>query len=219
MNRKSSKVSENRISKGAYIVCILCVIWNCIVYYGVRFLYDGRKFYDMTTGIEESIPVIPWTVIIYYFFFPFVVINVFFIVTKGRNQIYEYAVAEIMAKAVCLACFLIIPTTNVRPVLESNDIFTKILEYLYTSDPANNLFPSIHCMDSWLLFLTIKGSDWASKRMKIVTGIIASAICISTLTTKQHVLPDVYVGIALAEGGYYAGKKIVSCYSKKREYK
>ena len=49
-----------------------------------------------------------------------------------------------------IAFFLAIPTTNVRPNIVGNGIWENAMIWLYKIDPANNLFPSIHFLTSWL---------------------------------------------------------------------
>ena len=86
---------------------------------------------------------------------------------------------------------------------------------MYRQDAANNLFPSIHCLDSWLSFLMVYKAKTVSKKYKVFVGIFAIMICISTLTTKQHVLPDLISGILIAQITYYIGYNMVTKYRAK----
>lgn len=212
MYTKFKNLVEKILPMDALFACCFSILWNCIVYYGVRFTYGGRTFYDMTSFLEEKIPVLPWTVIIYYAFFPFVGINIFLLARYNKERLFRYVISDFLGKAVCLACFLIIPTTNIRPEVLGSDLGSIILRFLYHQDAANNLFPSIHCLDSWFVYLSFKKWDWAPKWYRIFNFILAVAICLSTLTTKQHVIPDVIVGVALAEISYYFAGKIQTKY-------
>ena len=194
---------------------VICVLWNCIVYYGVRLLYGGRTFHDMTTRWDEMIPVIPSTTFVYYVFFPYLVVNIIIIARMDKDMLYRYVITDLIGKTVCLICFLSIPTTNIRPEITGKDISSTLLRYLYVTDAANNLFPSIHCLDSWISSLAIRHTKGMPKSYKVVSTIIAAAICLSTLTTKQHVIADLISGIALAEVSFFFAKKIY----QKREIK
>jgi len=187
---------------------LTCVLYNCVVYYGVRLLYEGRKFYNMTTVWDDKIPVVPVTTIIYYVFFPYLVVNIIIIARMDKDMLYRYVISDLLGKTVCLLCFLIIPTTNIRPVIEGKNLSSMILRYLYASDAANNLFPSIHCMDSWISYLAIRNTKGMPKNYRIIAGILAVLICISTLTTKQHVIADFISGILLAEASFHGAKLI-----------
>jgi len=78
-------------------------------------------------------------------------------------------------------------------------IFEKAIIWLYNVDAADNLFPSIHCLSSWLCVIAVRNQERIPKTYKIVSVILAVLVCISTLTTKQHVIVDVFAGILLAE--------------------
>lgn len=202
MMKKVRSLIEKIIPIDALLACCFSVLWNWVAYYGVRYFYGGRRFYDMTTYIEEQIPVLPWTVFIYYAFFPLVGINIFLLARNEKQRLFQYVIADFIGKSICLACFLIVPTTNIRPNITGSDISSVVMRSLYARDPANNLFPSIHCLDSWFVLLFIGKSTWSWKWYKVFTCVLAVAICLSTLTTKQHVVPDVIMGIALAEVAY-----------------
>ncbi len=74
--------------------------------------------------------------------------------------------------------------------------------WLYRTDAADNLFPSIHCLTSWFCFIAVRENKKIPGWYKTVSILLALSVCVSTLTTKQHVLIDVVVGIVLAEGSY-----------------
>ena len=76
------------------------------------------------------------------------------------------------------------------------------MRLLYRMDAADNLLPSIHCLTSWFCFLAVRKNEKIPVWYKWVSLLIAVSICISTLTTKQHVLIDVFAGVALAELSY-----------------
>ncbi len=79
--------------------------------------------------------------------------------------------------------------------------------WLYSMDPANNLFPSIHCLTSWFCVIAIRKQKRIPTWYQVLSVIIALAICISTLTTKQHVVVDVFAGVFLAEFSYWFVQK------------
>ena len=64
-----------------------------------------------------------------------------------------------------------------------------------------NLFPSIHCLESWCCihaaFEMKKVPNW----YKGVTVVMSLGVFASTLLVKQHVLLDMFGGIAVFEAG------------------
>ena len=95
--------------------------------------------------------------------------------------------------------FVVFPTTNTRPELIGHDIWTQAVRALYQWDAPQNLFPSIHCLVSWMCCIGLRGCDRIPKWYKWVSKFIAVLVFISTLALRQHVLIDVAGGILLAE--------------------
>ena len=87
----------------------------------------------------------------------------------------------------------------VRPDITGNSFADWALSVTYQSDSPDNLFPSLHCFMSWLCWIGVRGNDHVPKWYRNLSLVIAIAICISTLTVKQHVFVDAVAGVLLAE--------------------
>ena len=144
----------------------------------------------------------PWTIIIYFGCYLFWAVNYVLCVRLDRRSAWQFLSADFLAKLVCLACFLILPTTNTRPEITGSSIWDVVMRFLYQVDAADNLFPSIHCLTSWFCYIGIRGRREVSKWYRVFSCLFALAVFISTLTTKQHVIIDVIAGAALAEVAY-----------------
>lgn len=181
---------------------VLSVMFNAVVYYGARFLMDNKYHYNLSNRLDEQIPFIPWMVVVYLGCYVFWILN-YILGSRQREKIaFRFLSADLAAKIVCLICFLAFPTTNVRPVVEENSFWETVIVWLYRTDAADNLFPSIHCLTSWFCFIAVRENEEIPLWYKILSVILALSVCVSTVTIKQHVLIDVVSGIALAEGSY-----------------
>ena len=120
-----------------------------------------------------------------------------------KEHAYHFLSADFFAKTVCLIFFLFFPTTNIRPQISEHGIWNLSLNLLYRLDAPDNLFPSIHCLVSWLCYVGIRRQQQHPLAYQLFVLCMVLAICISTLTTKQHVIPDVAAGILLAEFSYW----------------
>ncbi|MCM1103815.1 MAG: phosphatase PAP2 family protein [Clostridium sp.] len=190
-----------------WMAVFFTVTLNCLVYYGARALTAERLHYDLTNRMEEKIPFLPWTIVIYWGCYLFWIVNYAIGCRQEKEKAFRFMGADILAKLVCLFCFLLFPTTNVRPVIEGHSLGEEWMRLLYRVDAADNLFPSIHCLTSWFCVIAARGNEKIPKWYKGVSVLIAVSICVSTLTTKQHVIADVIAGVLLAEGSYFfAGK-------------
>lgn len=189
------------------IPIFLALACNMLAYYGSRPLMANREHFNLSNFWDEQIPFVPWTIIIYWGSYVFWIINYIIGCRQDREKAFRFISADFLAKLVCLLCFLLFPTTNVRPVIEGNSIWDEMMRMLYQVDAADNLFPSIHCLTSAFCFIAVRDNKKVSKWYKAVSFLIAAGICVSTLTTRQHVLIDVIAGIALSELSWWFVEK------------
>lgn len=199
-------------------LCALCLafVWNGLIYYAARQLAAPWSHHDLTTTLDRQIPFLPWTVSVYFGAYLFWFVNYSLCALGDEVRRDRFFCADFMAKAVCLVLFLALPTANVRPEVTGDGLWSALMRLLYRLDAADNLFPSIHCLASWLSWIAVRGRREISRAYRIASLIAAVAICFSTLTTRQHVLVDVFGGIALAEFCYALAAKegIRSLYSR-----
>lgn len=198
----------NTVKKYKIIPLVIALIFNTIAYNGTRIITTSKYHYDITSPIDNLIPVIPATIIIYLGCYLYWIVN--YVIGAGQedDEAYKFLSADLFAKLICMVIFIAFPTTNTRPVLEDEGFFTEVLKMLYQIDAADNLFPSIHCLTSWFCLIAVRKNPNIKTVYKIISVIITVAICVSTLTTRQHVIVDVAGGIALAEFSYLIVDKI-----------
>lgn len=181
---------------------ILTFVCGVIIYYGARFLTADRYHYNLSVRLDDQIPFIPWTLVIYLGSYIFWIVNYVIGCRQDEENAYRFISADLLAKIVCLFCFLLFPTTNIRPYVAGDSIWDEGIQMLYQLDIADNLFPSVHCMTSQFCLIAVRESDKIPCWYCISSMLIVVGICISTLTVKQHVLIDMAAGIVLAEGSY-----------------
>ena len=181
------------------IPIFLALACNMMAYYGSRMLMANREHFIFSSRLDEQIPFVPWTIIIYLGCYVFWIVNYIIGCRQDRDRAFRFMSADFFAKLVCLLCFLIFPTTNIRPVIEGNSLWEELMRLLYHVDAADNLFPSMHCLTSAFCFIAVKGNEKVPKWYKTASFLMAASICASTLTTRQHVLIDVIAGVALSE--------------------
>lgn len=182
----------------------MTLVMNTLAYNGSRLITTGRYHYDLTNAIDDRIPVVSWMVSIYLGCYVFWVINYVIGCRQDKQTAYRFLAADFFAKIVCLICFVAFPTTNTRPDIAGTSVWDAVLRFVYRADAADNLLPSIHCLTSWFCYIAVRKNDRIPRWYKITSLVIAVAVCISTLTTKQHVIWDVAAGILLAELSYWA---------------
>lgn len=191
------------VPKIMIIPLLLSFSWNLAVYYGSRILTSDWYHTNAEIFIDSKIPFVPWTVSIYLSCYLFWMANYIIGSRQDRKEAFRLISADFLAKNICLLCFLIIPTTNIRPEVGSDGLWNYLMNYVYKSDAADNLFPSIHCLTSWFCYIAVRKNKSIPKPYVLFSLLYALSVCVSTLTTKQHVIVDVIGGVGLAEGSYF----------------
>lgn len=123
---------------------------------------------------------------------------------------------DFLAKGVCLIFFLLLPTTNIRPEIVGQGIWETLLLWLYRTDSPDNLFPSIHCLVSWLCFAGIRRQPTVPLIYQAATLLMALLVFLSTLFTRQHVIADVLGAVVIGEACYRIASlpRVRGCYGK-----
>ncbi len=183
---------------------LFCVVLNGTVYWGAQWLTAGRDKLNMTTPLDELIPVVPTWVLVYVGAFLFWIAG-YVLLARGENW-YTIMTGEVMAKLLCGVIFVALPTTNLRPTLGTEPC-DRLLGLIYALDAPTNLFPSIHCLESWICFAGLRGRRDVPRWYRVFSLVAALLICVSTVLTRQHVLADVVAGVLLAEGCLYLSRK------------
>ena len=174
------------------------LLWNQLVYWGGAALAETRHHYQFSTALDRAIPLIPWTVCIYFGCYAFWALH-YCLCAAVPLRARRFFTADFIAKGVCFVFFVGLPTTMARPAVQGLNVWESLVRALYILDAPVNLFPSIHCLNSWLCWASARDIPAFSHGYKAFALCAAVAVCVSTLTLRQHVLWDVAGGILLAE--------------------
>lgn len=185
------------LSSSRLIGVLGCVALNGIVYWCTQALAANRTLYDMTTALDRMIPFDPRWVVVYVACFAYWAVS--YVLMAKQDNWYPIMTGEVLAKLLCGVFFLLIPTTNVRPEITGTGPTDWLMSLIYQLDPPLDLFPSIHCMESWICFRGMLGQKKIPKWYQIFAGIFTFLVCLSTLFTRQHVIADVIGGVLLGE--------------------
>ncbi len=194
----------------------LTLLWNQAVYCGARIIAAGFPHYDLTTSFDRLIPVVPFFTSIYFLAFPFWAAGYILCVRISRNQAMTLLCGDFMAKGICLVFFLLLPTTNIRPEISEQGIWEALLLWLYKTDSPDNLFPSIHCLVSWLCFAGMRRQPTVPLPCQAAALLMALLVFLSTLFTRQHVIADVLGAIVIGEACYRIASipRVRDCYDR-----
>ena len=124
--------------------------------------------------------------------------------SSSKENCFRLVFCDIVAASVCAICFVAIPTSIVRPEIQGNGIFENLTKLIYALDTPVNLFPSMHCLTSWMCFRSISLLKYPKKWYIILQLIFSIGVFASTVFIKQHFVVDIFAGIFVAEVAWHS---------------
>jgi len=177
------------------------------VYFGIGHLHLARSTEVLRTRLDDAIPFWPWTSWCYLPFYA----GVFIIAIAGikRRAVFNGAVQAVLIVMTLGALgHVFIGAEYPRPILSPPfaNISAAFLAAVQHIDPPGNVFPSLHVAHTTMLSLILIKDRPVLGRVALA---MATALALSTLTTKQHFIADVVSGYALAFfGRWFALRKL-----------
>lgn len=195
--------NQKRRTVRVVLLVICAALFNILVYYGGEYLTRDLPKAILETPLDDAIPVLSWTVLIYGSAYLFWIVNYSLVLLHGPRGGARFLISYYLGEILCFFGFLLLPSTMARPDIPGTSVFDALLRFLYRLDNPVNLLPSIHCFLSWLCWIGVRRNPRIPRWYRVFSLLLAIAICLSTLTAKQHVAVDAAAGILLAELCYW----------------
>ena len=207
--------SKNNSRQYFIISLVLMLLSNRVLFDGARLFNENLRHWDLRLPLDARIPFLPWTILIYAgcgFWWLYIY---WLISQRNRPDADRFFAANLLSKAVSFLVFVLFPTAVTRPELGGESVWISLLRILYVLDKPDNVFPSIHCVLGWFCWIGVREEEDIPFPCRFSSLLMAVAVCLSTLTVRQHVLLDVAGGILLSEICYWAAgcEKLGQCYA------
>ena len=85
--------------------------------------------------------------------------------------------------------------------MTGSDVFSQAVALLYKVDAPTNLFPSIHCLESYICMKSALEMKDVDVRYRISMVVMSILVFLSTVFIKQHVILDSFGAVIVAEAG------------------
>ncbi len=165
-----------------------------------------RHFHVIHLTLDDYIPFCEVFVVPYLLWFVYIAWGVVYFALHNKKDYYRLCAFLFTGMTVFLIVSTLYPNGHyLRPTtFERDNIFTALVQMVYSSDTATNLFPSIHVYNSIGVHLAVMQSkDFRNHpRVRITSGILMVSIILSTMLIKQHSVFDVLTALLLASGMY-----------------
>ena len=172
-----------------------------------KLLEQGIQVPDLVLHcrLDDLIPFCKYAIIPYYLWFAWIPCTLFYLLWfNDRREFWRLCLPLFSGMTIALACYAVLPTAlDLRPYwVPGSDIFARVVRFLYRTDTATNVCPSIHVFNSVTLLLAYYRShifDAPRRRwMRPAAAVLCISIVCSTVLLKQHSCIDVALGALLA---------------------
>ena len=187
------------------LVSMVCA--NGLAYYATRLITQKLAHFNFSLPVDNAIPFIPAFSVIYVLAYVQWVVGFILIARDSRELCYRVISGEMISKLICMALFLLVPTTMARAEIVSDGFFDTIVGYIYQMDAADNLFPSIHCLESWVCFRGAMQMKKTGPWYRYFCFLFSLLVFASTVFVKQHEVVDIIAGVLTAEIGQQIAQK------------
>lgn len=160
------------------------------------------NFHVIHVAADDYIPFIEYFIVPYLLWFAYVAVTIAYFFFTNKNDYYRVCAFLFTGMTVFLIVSTLYPNGHyLRPhVFERDNIFTRAVQWLYATDTATNLFPSIHVYNSLGIHFAICNSNafHNNRKIKTCSFILMLSIILSTMFLKQHSVFDVVTAFAMA---------------------
>ena len=207
-----SRLNEKRFSH-------LKLLLGWAIYFSLYFLTENlipaEKCHPVHCFIDDLIPFNEYFVIPYTFWYLLIVFSLVYFALYSIPNFRGMSIFIMVTQFVAMAVYIIWPSRqDLRPETFANDnIFTRIIGFMYVFDTNTGVCPSLHCAYSFgIMSAWLKEKD-AHPLWKVFVVFAVIMICLSTMFIKQHSAVDFFAAIPLgilaeiiAYGGWWKTK-------------
>lgn len=199
--------SSGLLPRYAWVPIALALVFNCFVYFILRLFVRGAVHYDLSIPLDRAIPFVPAFIVVYVLAFLQWAVGYIIICRDSKELCYRVMAGEMISKFICALFFVFLPTAMTRPEVTGSGVFEKLTRLIYFLDTPDNLFPSLHCMESWLCFRCALEAKKPSPVYKYGSLVFTLLVFASTLLVKQHLVLDIPAAVAVAELGQLISRR------------
>lgn len=150
------------------------------------------------TVLDQRIPFSPQWIIPYVLWYLYLLCVPLLIMVRNQQKCAQALLSMILGLAGSFLIFSLFQTHVPRPEIVDSDFFSAAVRLIYRIDEPYNAFPSIHVLASFILMLATAKTREFSWHEKTSIWMVGTAIILSTVFIKQHVVADIVGGVALA---------------------
>ena len=182
-------------------------IWTALYFpfYLACFIFlermEARPYHVIHFPLDQLIPFCEYFIIPYFLWFLYIAAVFIWLFFRDRENFYKYIVFLYTGMTIFLIASAVYPNGHLlRPAkFDRDNIFIRMVCFLYQADTSTNILPSIHVFNSIAAHMAVVHTPGLAKNKWTVRGsrLLAVSIILSTVFLKQHSCVDVICGILL----------------------
>lgn len=161
----------------------------------------NQPYHVIHFPLDDHIPFCEYFIIPYFLWFLYVAAVFLWLFFRDRENFFRYTAFLYTGMTLFLIVSTIYPNGHLlRPLeFERDNIFIKMVCFLYWADTSTNILPSIHVFNSIAAHMAVMNTPPLRKQKWTVrcSRILCVSIILSTMFLKQHSCVDVILGILL----------------------
>ena len=160
----------------------------------------SRPMHLVHCGLDDIMPFCEWFVLPYVAWFAWVPLVLFLFMYRDRDNYWKLFGALVSGITVAMVAYVVYPTgLALRHAITQKDPLSQMIAAIYRADTSTNVCPSLHVFVTVLLFVALCNAPWMRSMLSLILhGVLALAICASTVLIDQHSVIDVILGAVLA---------------------
>lgn len=163
---------------------------------------NARNYTVIHMKIDDYIPFCELFIIPYFLWFLYVSTIVLYFFFTNKKEYYRLCLFLFAGMTVFLIVSTVFPNgQHLRPAYFARDnVFTKLVAFLYRTDTATNVCPSIHVYNSLAAHIALSKSSKLRNHRSLQIGsfLLSFSIILSTVFLKQHSMFDVITACVMA---------------------
>jgi len=174
-----------------------------IGYFALYFITENfiprDNCYPVHCWLDDVIPFCEVFVIFYVGWYVLIVVSLIYFALYNPDNFKKLMTFIIVTQVVAMFIYIVFPSRqDLRPeTFTRNNVFTWIMEIIYSADTSTNVCPSLHVAYSIGIASTWLKEKSASVGAKAFTVIFCILVCLSTAFVKQHSVVDGLVAIPM----------------------
>lgn len=173
-----------------------------ILYLGTFFFIESRNvpIHIIHTALDDRIPFCEYFIVPYVLWFLFIAGTLVYLglTDKTLKEYNRFICSMALGMLVFVIVSFIYPNgQNLRPVIESDNVFKWAVNFLYEIDTSTNILPSLHVYASVVCDTALSRDARFKKHpsWRWASHILTILIILSTMFLKQHSVVDVIAAL------------------------